>query len=83
MISNTNMLNDIKVIKIEAVNGCTRIQIDILNKDNNDEHTIFIKTTDLFKAINNKLYEEYDKYQEQKGWRHVDEVKINKKDFIK
>ena len=77
------MLNDIKVTKIEAVNGCTRIQIDILNKDTNEEITVFIKTTDLFKAINNKLYEEYDKYQEKCGWRHIDEVKINKKDLIK
>lgn len=77
------MLDDIKVTKIEAVNGCTRIQIDILNKDTDEEVTVFIKTTELFKAINNKLYEEYDKYQEKQGWRHINEVKINKKDFIK
>ena len=77
------MLNDIKVIKIEAVNGCTRIQIDILNKDTDEENRIFIKTTELFKAINNKLYEDYAEYQEKCGWRHIDEVKINKKDLIK
>jgi hypothetical protein len=77
------MLNDIKVTKIEAVNGCTRIQIDILNKDTDEEHTIFIKTTELFKTINNKLYENETEYQEKCGWRHIDEVKINKKDLIK
>lgn len=77
------MLNDIKVTKIEAVNGCTRIQIDILNKDTGEENRILIKTTELFKTINNKLYEEQAKYQEKCGWQHVDEVKINKKDLIK
>lgn len=77
------MLSDIKVLKIEAVNGCTRIQIDILNKDLNEEYRILIKTSELFKEINNKLYEEYDKYQEKAGWRHINEVKINKKDFLK
>ena len=77
------MLNDIKVTKIEAVNGCTRIKIDILNKETNEEHTIFIKTTELFKVINNKLYENETEYQEKQGWRHIDEVKINKKDLIK
>lgn len=77
------MLNDIKVTKIEAVNGCTRIQIDILNKDLNEEYRIFIKTTELFKVINNKLYENEAEYQEKCGWRHINEVKINKKDLIK
>lgn len=77
------MLNDIKVTKIEAVNGCTRIQIDILNKDTGDENRILIKTTELFKVINNQLYENEAQYQEKCGWRHVDEVKINKKDLIK
>jgi hypothetical protein len=77
------MLNDIKVTKIEAVNGCTRIQIDILNKDTGEENRILIKTTELFKVINNKLYENENEYQEKCGWRHIDEVKINKKDLIK
>lgn len=77
------MLNDIKVTKIEAVNGCTRIQIDILNKDTGDENRILIKTTELFKVINNKLYENETEYQEKCGWRHINEVKINKKDLIK
>jgi hypothetical protein len=77
------MLNDIKVLKIEAVNGCTRIQIDILNKDLDEEYRIFIKTTELFKVINNKLYEDYAEYQEKHCWQHIDEVKINKKDFLK
>jgi hypothetical protein len=77
------MLNDIKVTKIEAVNGCTRIQIDILNKDTGEENRILIKTIELFKVINNKLYENENEYKEKCGWRHIDEVKINKKDLIK
>jgi len=77
------MLNDIKVLKIEAVNGCTRIQIDILNKYLNEEYRIFIKTEDIFKVFYKQISENEAKYQEKCGWRHIDEVKINKKDLIK
>jgi hypothetical protein len=77
------MFNDIKVIKIEAINGCTRIRIDLKNKDTDDEYTVLIKTTDLFKELNNKLHEQFDKQQEEKGWRSVNEVEVKKKDFIK
>ena len=76
-------LNDIRVKNIEAVNGCTSIQVELLNKDSDEEYRILIKTKDLFKAINNKLCENYDEYQEEKGWRNLkDDVKITKKDLI-
>ena len=47
----------IKVLKVGVVNGATRIQIDAYDEENQEELTLFVKTVDIFKAINNYLQE--------------------------
>ncbi len=53
------MGEDIKVESVVAENGGTLIQVDISSNSINGR--LFINTRDIFKALNNYLYEANDK----------------------
>ena len=50
----------VEIIKVEAENNCTLIQIDA--RTSKEQIRLFVEVSDIFKAINNQLYRANDKY---------------------
>lgn len=64
------MGEEIKIIRVEAENGGTLIQVDISYSKGNER--LFIEVKDIFKALNNYLYESYDKALLNQGFELED-----------
>lgn len=61
----------IKVLKVSVVNSATRIQVDAYDEENQEEITLFVKTADIFKSINNYLQEKYEEDREMNGFHSI------------
>lgn len=64
------MGEEIKIIKVEAENDGTLIQVDFVSSK--EQGRLFIEVRDIFKALNNYAYLQHDKTMLQMGFEIID-----------
>lgn len=75
------MGEEIKILDVRAENGGTLIQVDIASSKGKDR--LFINTKDIFKALNNYIYETFDKEMIKGGAELVDPENYKNPNLIK
>jgi len=64
------MGEEVKILRVEAENGGTLIQVDFETRGIKDR--MFISTSEILKALNNYLYERQDKEMIANGAELID-----------
>ena len=63
------MGEQIEIVKIEAENNGTLVQVDF--KSSREQGRLFIEVRDIFRVLNNYLHETADKEMEKQGFEKI------------